>query len=694
MNTEEIPEWIPFLKRSILFRDLVSEDLEKLARKLQPLSLPKGATLYSRGEPGNAFYLITSGQVRLLSERGGREVVTAFLGRGDALGEISLLTGEPRSVTVRLDTSAEFLVLAKKDFEEVVRDTPSILVQLSRMIAQRMLNTQDGSTQAAVAAAGATDRQELVMIVNALEAPARSLLTMHLALSMVDQTRRRVLLVDMSPDTGAVAKAMGLKPVLTSETMLREQDLRDPAVLRNLVSEHPSGLEVMSLPPSVLGGRLYRGIFLLMNLLRESHDYVLVAAGRDLGDVEKSILEEADQWVLMGSAATAGAFRALELEMSRAAPTPRRTVKVWVGPPETVSAHGLHREGAVTIPWSDELAAEFGRGVSPYQILEKHPKTRRGVDRLARRVARLSVGLAMGTGAALGYSLIGILQGLKKSGIEVDLVAGTSIGSLIAGFHALGMEPEEVASLATQVDKAWVYENLFWDLTLPRSGLFAGTTLHRFIRSYFGNREFHELELPFACVATDIETGEEVVLREGRVADAIRASCGIPLLFAPFHHEGRFLVDGGLVDPVPAKVASQMGADLLISINLTMPAGQRRTAVRERHDAAVLGRIADLQKLKDLTLPEALKAPTMFEILFQMIYTMEYEIAQSRVDLAHVVIHPDLSGFHWTEMHRAKDLIEMGERVAEESVPKIKALLPFFAGYCKLPVRKQPWKTY
>lgn len=687
MRPEELPEWVPFLKRSFVFRDLVPEDLEKLALRLQKLSLPKGATLFTRGESGDALYLIASGQVRLLGERSGREVVTAFLGRGEALGEISLLTGEPRTVTVRLDTSAEFLVLSKKDFEEVVRDSPSILIQLSRILAQRMVTTQDGSGPSP------SDRQELVMVLNTLESPARTLFTLHLALALVEQTRRRVLLVDLGQDSGAVAKALGLKPVLTNEAMLREQDLRDLGVLRNLVSEHPSGLEVISMPPATLGGRLYRGIFLLMNLLRESHDYVLVAGGKDLGDVEKSILEEADQWVLVGSSHTAGVFRALELELARVTPEPRKPLKVWVGSTDAALAPALHREGTVTIPWPDDLTAEFGRGISPYQLMERFPKARRGIERAARRVAKLSVGLALGTGAALGYSLIGILKALKKAGIDVDIIAGTSIGSAIAGFHALGMEPEEVENLAVQVDKAWVYENLFWDLTVPRSGLFAGTTLLRFVRSYFGNREFHELELPFACVATDVETGEEVVLREGRVAEAIRASCGIPLLFAPFHHEGRFLVDGGLVDPVPTKVISQMGADILVSVNLTMPAGQRKSAVRDRHEAA-LARIADLSKLKELTLPEALKAPSMLEILFQMIYTMEYEIAQSRVELAHVVIHPDLSGFHWTEMHRAKDLIEMGERVAENAIPKIKGILPFFADYCKIPIRRQPWKSY
>ncbi|MBI5200215.1 MAG: cyclic nucleotide-binding domain-containing protein [Elusimicrobia bacterium] len=316
MQPEEIPEWIPFLKRSLVFRDLVPENLERLALRLQKLSLPKGATLYQRGEPGDAFYLVASGQLRLLGERGGREVVEAFMGRGDALGDVALLTGEPRSHTAKLDTSGEFLVLSKKDFEEVVRETPSILAQLSRIIAQRLLTAQDG-------AAADSERQELVMVLNTLEPPVRPFFTMQLALSLVEQTRRRVLLLDMAPDTGAVAKALGLRPVLTSEAMLREQDLREPSVLRNLVSEHPSGLEVMSLPASGLGGRLYRGIFLLMNLLRESHDYVLVASGRELGDVEKSILEEADRWVLVGSSPTAGAFRALEVELERVAPSPK-----------------------------------------------------------------------------------------------------------------------------------------------------------------------------------------------------------------------------------------------------------------------------------------------------------------------------------------------------------------------------------
>lgn len=690
MNPEEIPTWAPFLKRTLLFRDLSPEDVEKIAAKLQPLSLPKGATVYSRGDAGDAFYLITSGQVRLISERAGREVITAFLGRGDALGEISLLTGEPRSVTVRLDTTSEFLVLSKADFEDVVRQSPSILMHLSRIIAQRLVHT----TQSAAEAAKPQTQQQLLAWMAALDDATRTLFLMHVALNLVEESRKRVLLVDMTHAPGALAKAMGLKPVLTNEAMLREQDLRDPGVLRNLVSAHPSGLSVMSLPPSVLGGRLYRGIFLLMNLLRDSHDFVLIALGEQLGDVERSVLDEADAWSLVGSARRLDEFRRLEGELSAADPGQRKFTRVWLGELPAVESAALRHVDVVRVPWKDELTAEFERGQSPFSSIERFPRSARALRRIARRTAGLSIGLAMGSGAALGYSLIGVLKGLRRANIEVDLVSGTSIGSLIAGYYALGMDLEQIEKIALGVDKAWVYENLFWDLTVPRAGIFGGITLHRFIRSYFEDMEFHELEIPFACVATDIETGEEVVLREGKVADAIRASCGIPLLFAPYHHQGRFLVDGGLVDPVPVRVVSGMGADLLLSVNLTMPAAQRKSALRERAGKRLgaLSKLANLEAIKELALPETLQAPNLLEILFQTIYTMEYEISQSRVTAADVVIQPELGAFSWTELHRAREIIEMGERAAEEAAPKIKSLLPFFADYCVVPMK--PWKTY
>jgi predicted acylesterase/phospholipase RssA len=107
-----------------------------------------------------------------------------------------------------------------------------------------------------------------------------------------------------------------------------------------------------------------------------------------------------------------------------------------------------------------------------------------------------------------------------------------------------------------------------------------------------------------------------------------------------------------------------------------------------------LAHLGALNPLKNLGLPEILRAPNMLEILFQMIYTMEYEIAQTRLDPVHVVIEPEVSNFSWTELHRAKEIIATGERAAEEAAPKIKALLPYYADYCKLPLTPTKWKDY
>ncbi len=685
MTPEEIPAWEPFLKRIQLFAGLSGPDLARIAARLQTLSLPKNSLLFSQGDESDSLYIVVSGQVRIINTSKGEETVAAILGRGEMLGEGGVLTGEPRTTTVRLATTCEFLKLPRKDFEEVLRENPAILLHLSRLVTMRLIESNRPQKKPQTA-------NELVALNAALNRPDRLLLAVHMGLELMEQTRRRVLLVDMNPDAGAIARALGLKPVLATETSIREINLRDPGQIRTLAQQHPSGLEILSLPAATLGGRLYSGIYLFLNFLREVHDIVLVSLSGELGDVEKSILSEADQVLLAGAEGTRPQYRQLEAELGSLV-DPKRLQRLWLGDAEHEDvAAALLSAPPVILPWSEGLASEFERSGSPYKPMEAHPKSRLALERLARRIGGVKVGLALGTGAALGHSLIGILKVFKREGIPIDIIAGTSIGSLIGGFVALGMEPEEIEDMAIKIDKSWVYENLFWDLTIPRSGLFAGHTLLRFIRSYFGSKEFHELELPYACVACDIETGEEVVLREGRVAESIRASCGLPLIFAPERIGGRYLVDGGLVNPVPTSVVSDMGADITIAVNLTMPASDRPRQAPRGRPHGLLNTPVDLQHLKDLTMPDMLKAPNLMDVFFQMIYTMEYEVAQNRLALAHVVIHPDLKGFSWTEMHRARELIRAGERVAEQYVPQIKALIPFFADSCKVPIRlSSPW---
>ena len=316
---------------------------------------------------------------------------------------------------------------------------------------------------------------------------------------------------------------MGLSPALVNETMIREVDLRDPGRIRGLAQKHPSGLELLSVSPQTLGGRLYSGIYLFLNFLREVHDVVLISLGNDLGDVERSILAEADQVLLAGTDTGRPQYRQLESELYGLVEH-KKIVPLWFGEPDIEDPSFKLAPGSQLIPWADDISDRFDRTGSPYEALDPNPHARRAIERLARKLGGVKIGLALGAGAALGHSLIGILKVFKKEGIPIDMISGTSVGSIVAGWTALGLEPEEIEEIALRVDKAWVYENFFWDLTVPRSGFFAGQTLLRFLRSYFGTREFFELEMPFACVSKTASGCCQSVINPGWVSVSISAA--------------------------------------------------------------------------------------------------------------------------------------------------------------------------
>jgi NTE family protein len=483
-----------------------------------------------------------------------------------------------------------------------------------------------------------------------------------------------------------LAQTLGLKPRPLDTLAPEPGHVHEHVWVEALIQAHPSGLEVLSLPASALAGRLYGGLYHLLNFLREGRDIVLVCFDDPATDVERSILAEADRVLWAGSRGAPGPLSRSAAALRAAVPDAGKILGLWLGdPPRSDEGFGPGVE-RVVLPWADDLGARLERTGSPYEALEGRPRSQRAVGRLARRLGGVRLGLALGAGAALGHSYIGMLKVFEREHIPVDVVAGTSAGALIGAWLASGMEPEQMAHSALRMDKAWLYKNLLLDATVPRSGFFAGQTLLRFLRTFFGEKEFAELELPFACVATDIETGEEVVLRDGQVAEAVRASCGLPLFFSPLHLGGRYLVDGGLVDPVPVRVAYGLGADLLVAVNLTLPAAARNPRRRKR---GLLEASLDLDfaRLRELALPAALQAPNMLQVFNQTLHTMEYEIARTRLEFAHVAIQPDLSAFLWTETHRSRELIDAGERVAEQYVPQIKALLPFFTQLGKVPQR-------
>jgi NTE family protein len=302
----------------------------------------------------------------------------------------------------------------------------------------------------------------------------------------------------------------------------------------------------------------------------------------------------------------------------------------------------------------------------------------RAMDRLARKLANLTIGFAMGSGAAFGYALIGMLRVLEREGIHPDVVSGTSMGALIGAFYSAGINAEEMERIASSIDKKKLW--MMADPIIPRTGIIRGNGVLNFLRSHLNDRTFTDLLLPFACVATDIQTGKEIILDRGNVAEAVRASLSLPFFFQPYYLDGRYLVDGGLVNPVPTSIIVAQGANILISANLTSKANERRVPRMigwwRRH------------------LPNVLRGPSIPEIMLKTIYIMQYEISQSRSEIAHVVMNIKSHDLLWWDLDRAKEMIKMGEATAEEVIPKIKSLLPFFADSCQIRLTRKGRKNF
>ena len=250
------------------------------------------------------------------------------------------------------------------------------------------------------------------------------------------------------------------------------------------------------------------------------------------------------------------------------------------------------------------------------------------------------LGLALGGGAALGLAHLGVLKVLAEEGIDVSCVAGTSAGSVVGAAFCAGMTWQEIRDRARTLD--WSHLASF---VVPRRGILRLDKMERFIEEDLGVRLFSDLAIPFAAVATDIVSGREVVFDSGPLALALRASCSVPGVFEPVVDAGRTLVDGGLVNDVPADVARRLGGQVVLAVNLN---------ARRSHATAPRG-ILDMVYYS-------------FDILLA-------GCAQQYLASADFVVCPDVQGFHYRDLRRIEELMLRGEEAVRAIIPELKARL-------------------
>jgi NTE family protein len=267
------------------------------------------------------------------------------------------------------------------------------------------------------------------------------------------------------------------------------------------------------------------------------------------------------------------------------------------------------------------------------------------------------IGLALGGGSARGLAHIGVIKVLKQEGIPIDMIAGTSIGAIVGGLYALRRNIVRIENVADEMSRARLFSLL--DLTFHRTGLIGGRRIMSWAKSIIGRDvQFSELEVPFACVATDIMTGEEIVINEGSVMEAVRASFSIPGLFSVVKLQGRYLVDGGLVNPVPISAVKNMGAEFTIAVNVIPDMSA-----------------ADGTPWTGIEGKKRFKEPNIAEVLMQSTYIGAWPLVQTALKSADLVIEPQVASIGPGDFHRARECILQGELAASDQVPKLKRIL-------------------
>lgn len=249
---------------------------------------------------------------------------------------------------------------------------------------------------------------------------------------------------------------------------------------------------------------------------------------------------------------------------------------------------------------------------------------------------RPKVGLALGSGGARGFAHLGAIKVLKEEGIPIHLIAGSSMGALVAAFYAVGIDMDRLYKLSSAFKRKY-----YLDFTVPKMGFISGKKVKEFIKVFTHGKNIEELSIPIGVVATDLITGEKVVFKKGPIANAVRASISIPGIFVPEKYEGRILVDGGVADRVPVSVAKEMGADLVIAV-----------------DISIVKRNAEITSI--------------YDVIMQSIDIMQTEIVINREIASDFMIRPPVEDYSSRAFTKIEEIIAIGENETRKYIDDIK----------------------
>ena len=292
---------------------------------------------------------------------------------------------------------------------------------------------------------------------------------------------------------------------------------------------------------------------------------------------------------------------------------------------------------------------------------------------------RKKIGIALSGGAARGLCHIGVLEFLEELGIKIDIVAGTSMGSVIGAFYCSGVPLKEIKDYVDSMD--WRSFLLFSDLAISNTGMINGKRVEQVLKKFLGDKTFSDCNKKFYCTAVDIFSRKRIILSEGKLIDAARASISIPGFFAPVHLDDMLLVDGGIIEPLPTETARSSGADIVIASSISFEKDREKYgAVRKDRDIPGGGHEDGRSRthsglFRSKIKKDGSRTVNVQNILDTSFNIMQKEISRKYENIANIVINSEVGDFGFFDLTKGSEIIKRGRAAAESKEQEIRRKL-------------------
>ncbi|HTL70904.1 MAG TPA: patatin-like phospholipase family protein [Candidatus Eisenbacteria bacterium] len=686
-NSETNPRFqkidkLALLAQCPLFSGLSQWELKSISQLMRLVEYKKDECVYKEGGEAEAFYVVVSGRFEAFVSTLEKKKVLAYLRRGDYFGEMSLLTKQPHSATLRALSDSLTLVLKKDDFEKTIEHNATVSLELSRRLSTRLKGGDPRSRSLL--------KSDIISVYSHQRKTGRAAFSINLAASLLQETRQKTILLDMSPTGHEIASRlqMAQKVPLTRFANIENEA---PDVLANLLTRHPLGFEVLSVAHQERDPVGENIIIPLLNHLAIEYRFILI-------DLPPGV----DELVFKAFSQSDGIFFVTDSNINNITET-RDTVEdlrknlsfsedkisvvineVFYGVRTTANMKKeiFGKKYCYSLPTTPALHEREGHSVMPFVVEEPDTEYSRVIRHIARRISNNLVGLVLGSGAALGLAHVGVIKVLERERIPVDMISGSSVGSIVGSLLAVGKSAEEIERAALEINTRLRLLRLLDPSVWPVRGLMDGRAFPRYFKKYLGTKTFEDCVIPLKIVGANLSTREIVVFESGFLLDAMRCSIAIPAIFKPTIRNNEVIVDGGILSPLPVRALHLAGANKVIAVNVFPTA--KDTLERRILQEEAAEKEEKLMRQKNFLLRGMHRvgkglgrrfAHNIFDILMNTIQTMESEISEMEGESADVLIRPVVSNANWVDFYKPQQFIKRGEEETMRLLPKIKLLV-------------------